>query len=119
MSLRKIITVEVIIAALAVALFCSSYWICNLIFPDNPVLWWDLRMALTTVIYALCFTSAYVATKGVIRAIFLTGLVFCGGDILDRYLFSINSFQWNDLLLYIFALYHIYTVYARETKTDP
>ena len=75
-------------------------------------------MALTTVIYGLCFASCYLATDGIVKAIFLTGIVFCLGDIVDRYFFSINEFSYNDLLLYLFAIYHIYIVYARKIKTS-
>lgn len=106
------------IAVLAVFLFCTSYWICNLAFPDDLNAWWDLRMTLTTANYFLCFLAAYKATEGVIRAVFLSGLVFCVGDIIDRYCFSINEFQYNDWLLYIFAIYYTYISYARQTKAN-
>ena len=75
-------------------------------------------MALSTVNYALCFTSCYLFASEKIKPIFLIGMVFCGGDIVDRYVFSINSFQYNDLLLYIFAIYYTYISYARQTKAN-
>ena len=75
-------------------------------------------MALTTVDYALCFTIGYVFAIDKIKPIFLIGMVFCAGDIVDRYIFSINEFQYNDLLLYIFAIYYTYISYARKTKTS-
>lgn len=105
-------------ASLAVALFATGYWICNLFYPSNLIAWWDLRIAIYTSIFALCFTIGYKLTEGFTRAIFLVGIVFCGGDILDRYLFNINEFHINDLSLYLFAIFHLSINYAREIKTN-
>jgi len=112
------------LAFIAVLLFCAGYWICCLAFPryvDSPtemVKWWDLRISIYSVIFGICFSVAWYLTKGVTRAVFLVGMVFCGGDIIDRYFFNINSFEFDDLLLYAFAIYYIYTEYAREIKTN-
>lgn len=103
------------LAGIAVVLFCSGYWICDLL-TDNLSDFWDLRITIYTIIFALCFTIGYKLTDGFTKAIFLVGIVFCGGDILDRYLFNINSFHLNDFLLYLFAIYHLSKNYARETK---
>lgn len=74
-------------------------------------------MAIYSVLFGLCFGVAWYLSKGITRAIFLTGIVFCIGDILDRYYFKIDKFQWNDLLLIIFAIYYIRKAYAREIRT--
>jgi len=106
------------LASLAVALFATGYWICELFFTSGSVAWWDLRIAIYTSIFALCFTIGYSLTEGFTRAVFLVGIVFCGGDILDRYVFNINEFHINDLLLYLFTLIYLPREYAREIKTD-
>lgn len=106
------------LASLAVALFATGYWICELFFISGSVAWWDMRIAIYTIIFALCFMIGYLLTDGFTRAVFLVGIVFCGGDILDRYLFNINEFHINDLLLYLFTLIYLPKAYAREIKTD-
>lgn len=112
------------LALLAVVLFCSGFWICSLVYPDYKtnvealVSWWDLRISIYSLIFAICFGVAWYLTKGVTRAVFLVGMVFCGGDVIDRYYFNINTFEFDDLLLYAFAIYYIYTAYAREIKTN-
>jgi hypothetical protein len=113
-------TIIKIIAVLAVSLFCGGYWLCNLVFdPCTQVdLWWDMRLGIYTLIILLGFWWGYLLTKGFTKAVFLVGIVFCGGDILDRFLFDINHFNYNDLLLYIFALYHLSKSYAREIATN-
>lgn len=105
------------LASISVFLFCFGYWICDLL-TDNLNDFWDMRIAIYTVIFALCFTIGYKLTDGFTKAIFLVGIVFCGGDILDRYLFNINHFDFNDLLLYLFATFYLSKIYARETKTN-
>ena len=107
-----------IIALLTIALFCTKYWICQFIFPDDLVKWWALRIGLDTINYALCFFIAYKYSKGFIRDVFMVGMVFCAGDILDRYVFSINEFNLNDILLFLFALIYLIPSYAREIKTN-
>lgn len=104
------------LAGIAVFLFASGYWICEAFFVNGSTPWWDLRLAIYTLIFALCFGIAWKLTTGVIKAVFLTGIVFCIGDILDRYIFDIQTFHINDLLLWIFAIFYIKTAYARETK---
>jgi len=106
------------LAALAVTLFATGYWICELLFISGSIAWWDMRIAIYTTIFALCFTIGYKLTEGFTKAIFLVGMVFCAGDILDRYLFNINQFHFNDLLLYLFTLIYLPRAYARETKTN-
>ena len=105
-------------ASLAVALFATGYWICDLFYPSDIAAWWNLRVAIYTIIFALCFTIGYKLTDGFTRAVFLVGIVFCGGDILDRYMFNINEFHFNDLLLYLFAIIHLPITYAREIKRN-
>lgn len=78
-----------------------------------------MRLAIYSAIFAICFFVGWKLTKGVTKAIFLVGIVFCLGDIVDRYFFGVETFEFNDLLLYIFALYYTYSAYARETKTNP
>jgi len=104
------------LAGISIFLFATGYWICDLIFTSGSISWWDLRIAIYTIIFALCFTIGYKLTEGFTRAIFLVGIVFCGGDILDRYVFNINRFHFNDLLLYLFAIYYLSKSYAREIK---
>jgi len=106
------------VSSIAVLLFATGYWICGLFFKPGSVDWWDLRIAIFTLIFALCFTIAYLLTKGFVKAVFLVGIVFCAGDIVDRYLFSINEFHVNDILLFLFALIYLPREYARETKTN-
>lgn len=106
------------LAILAVLLFISGYWICLAVFPNNNIAFWDLRIAIYTVIFALCFIIGYQLTAGFTRAVFLVGIVFCAGDIVDRYLFDINSFHLNDLLLFLFALFYLPTAYAREISRN-
>lgn len=106
------------LASIAVFLFALGYWICDIFFISGSIDWWDLRIAIYTIIFALCFTIGYILTKGFTRAIFLVGIVFCAGDIMDRYLFNINEFHINDLLLYLFAIFHLSKNYAREIKTN-
>jgi len=107
------------LAFIAVFLFCAGYLICEVVFPNNLAAWWDLRMLIYTIIISLCFRIGYLITRGFTQAVFLVGLVFCGGDILDRYIFDINRFDWNDILLFLFALIYLPRAYARETKTNP
>jgi len=107
-----------LLASLAVALFATGYWICELFFISGSVAWWDMRIAIYTIIFALCFTIGYKLTDGFTKAVFLVGIVFCGGDILDRYVFNINAFHINDLLLYLFAIIHLPIAYAREIKRN-
>jgi len=108
------------LAIIAVALFCSGYWLCTLVFPgqDNLINWWDMRLAIYSIIFAICFFVGWRLTKGVTKAIFLVGVVFCLGDIVDRYFFRVDTFEFDDLLLYAFALYYIYSAYVREIKTN-
>jgi hypothetical protein len=107
-----------IIAFIAVLLFCSGYWIYINVFPTDVSKQWDLRIAIFTLIFAMCFFTGWHHSVGFTRAIFLVGIVFCGGDIVDRYFFHINEFQWNDLLLFLFALIYLPKEYAREIKTS-
>jgi len=108
------------LALIAVSLFCAGYWICSFAYPDpiDLIKWWDMRLAIYSLIFALCFFVGWRLTNGVTRAIFLVGVVFCLGDIVDRYCFRVDTFEFDDLLLYIFALYYIYSAYAREIKTN-
>lgn len=106
------------LAGLAVALFATGYWICELFFASGSIAWWDMRIAIYTTVFALCFTIGYKITNGFTKAIFLVGIVFCGGDILDRYFFNINDFHINDFLLYLFATTHLSKNYVREIKTN-
>lgn len=107
------------LASIAVFLFATGYWICELFFESGSIAWWDCRIAIYTIIFALCFTVGYLLTKGFTQAVFLVGIVFCGGDIMDRYLFDINSFHVNDLLLYLFTVIYLPKAYAREIKGNP
>jgi|GEM_PF-3032358 len=104
------------LSAIAVILFCSGYWICDLLLVNGSGMWWDLRLSIYTVIFALCFTVAWKLTAGMTKAIFFTGMVFCAGDILDRYFFNIQKFHINDLALYLFAAFYLIRAYAREIK---
>lgn len=107
------------LAGLVVSLFCFGYWVCNFFYENGSVEWWQLRLCLYSIIFALCFYIGYRLTSEFTKAIFLVGIVFCLGDIADRYLFAINEFNINDLLLYIFAIYYLTkSHYAREIKTD-
>ena len=105
------------IALIAVILFCSGYWICDLFFENGTVQWWDLRFAIFTVIFALCFYIGWALSHGFTKAVFLVGMVFCAGDIMDRYIFDIQKFNINDLLLYFFAIYYLIKTYAREIRS--
>ena len=107
-----------ILALLTIVLFNSKYWICQYFYADDLISWWRLRVALDTFNFALCFLIAYKYSKGFIKDVFMVGMVFCGGDILDRYLFNINEFSYNDFLLILFALIILIPSYAREIKTD-
>jgi hypothetical protein len=105
------------IASITVFLFCSGYWICDAIFTNGIESWWRLRLAIYSLIFSLCFFVAYKLTTGFTKAIFLTGIIFCLGDIADRYLFNINEFHFNDLMLYLFAIFYLTkTHYAGQTK---
>lgn len=104
------------IALITLLLFGTKYWICQYFYSDDLVNWWRLRVALDTFNYALCFFIAYKFSKGFVRDVFMVGMVFCGGDILDRYLFSINEFNLNDILLIAFAVIYLFPSYAREVK---
>lgn len=107
-----------LVSFITVLLFCTKYYICELFFQDDLVNWWRLRVGLDTLNYALCFFIAYKFSKGFIRDVFMVGMVFCGCDILDRYFFSINEFNLNDLLLIMFAAIYLIPSYAREIKGD-
>jgi hypothetical protein len=106
------------LAVITLFLFCSGYWICDLFYQNGSTAWWDMRLAIITVIICLVFITGFTLTKGFTRAIFLVGIVFCAGDILDRYVFDIQTFSLNDLLLYLFAFYYLRKQHARETKAD-
>lgn len=112
------------LAAIVVILFCTGFWICSFVYPnhinggEDLIKWWDLRISIYSTIFALCFFIGYRLTKGFTKAIFLVGVVFCMGDILDRSLFDINRFHVNDLLLYLFAIIYLPNAYAREIKGD-
>jgi len=106
------------LALISVFLFASGYWICGVFFTPGSVNWWDLRIAIYTVIFALSFIIGYKLTIKFTKAVFLVGIVFCAGDIVDRYLFSINEFHINDVLLYLFALIYLPRAYAREIQTN-
>jgi len=108
------------LASIAVLLFAFGYWICDFVYPDNLLAWWDLRIFIYSIIFGIVFWIGYRLTDEIIKDIFLIGLVFVGGDVIDRYIFNINKFNANDLLLYLFAItYLIYKPYARKTKTNP
>jgi hypothetical protein len=105
---------------LAVFLFAFGYWICDFVYPDNLLKWWDLRIFIYTIIFGIVFWIGYELTEGTIKDIFLVGIVFVCGDVMDRYCFNINKFNANDLLLFLFAIvYLIYKPYARKTKANP
>ena len=95
------------LATLTVGLFCSGYWICNLFYETGSYEWWRFRMFLYTLLISLCFAIGYKLTKGFAKSMFLIGIVFCIGDVADRYYFDINTFHFNDLLLYLFAIYYL------------
>lgn len=107
-----------ILSAIAVILFCSGYWICDFLFVNGSVNWWDLRLSIYTVIFALCFWIGYRLTSGIAKAWMLVGIVFCTGDIFDRYVFNIQQFNINDLALYLFAVFYLIRTYAREIKAN-
>lgn len=107
------------LATLTVSLFCSSYWICNLFFENGSYEWWQLRMFFYTLIISLCFYIGYKLTSGFAKSVFFVGVVFCIGDVADRYYFNINTFHVNDFLLYLFAIYYLTKpLYAGKTETD-
>lgn len=99
-------------------LFCSGYWICDLIYSNGSVGWWDLRLSIYTVMICLAFVVGLMLTRQFTKAVFLVGIVFCAGDIMDRYIFDIQTFSWNDLLLYLFAFYYLRKQYARKIEAD-
>lgn len=104
------------LAFVAVMLFRFGYWICDLFFKNGSVQWWDLRLAIYTIIFSIVFFIGWKITTGFTRAVFLVGVVYCAGDILDRYLFDIQTFNFNDLLLDVFGFYYLIKMYAREIK---
>lgn len=104
--------------SIAVILFCSGYWVCNLSFKNGSVDWWDMRLSIYSLIFGLCFCIVYKILSGTEKAWALVGVVFYLGDIIDRYFFNIETFNYNDLLLYLFAFYYLRKHYARKIKTD-
>jgi hypothetical protein len=106
------------LASMAVFLFVFGYWICEIFYKHNLALWWDLRIAIYTAVLCLSFIIAHKLTTGFTKAIFTVGIVFCIGDVIDRYFFDITQFHLNDLLLFLFAIIYLRTHYARETKTN-
>jgi len=105
-----------IVALLAVFMFCGGYWICSALYEICSKEWWDLRFVLITIGFLAAFTAGYLLSKNFTKAVFLVGIVFCMGDLSDRFFFSITDFNINDCLLYLFALLYLPTQYVREIK---
>lgn len=110
-------------AFLALFLFSTGYWICSWVYPgamtvppdpEQLSLWWDMRLAIYSVLFALFGITCWAVTSGFTRAIFLMFVLFCVGDIADRYLFNSNSFNLNDLLLFVVTV--IYLISERGKK---
>ena len=102
---------------LSIALYAGGYWLCLWLFDPSGIEFWDLRLSIMSALIGFGFWIGYYFTHGFTRAVFLVGIVFCLGDIIDRYLFNINQFQVNDILLILFALTYLPKAYAREIKT--
>ncbi len=109
------------IAILVILLFRTGYWICGCFYEKGSVPWWDLRFAIFTIVIALSMIVGYFGDKISIitKSLFIIGFVYLGGDIVDRYCFDIQSYQWNDLLLDAFAvLYLTIKITAQYAKTN-
>lgn len=102
-------------AILAVLLFRFGYWICDLCFENGSEPWWDLRFTIFTVIFVICFGIVYFAEKSstITKKIILIGIAYLFGDIIDRYLFKINYYNMNDIVLDLFAVIILFKIYEQ------
>lgn len=105
-------------AIIIVLLFRFGYWICDYFHVTGSQEWWRMRQSIYSIIFALFFAMAYYISSDYSRKVIIVGIVYCIGDIADRYYFNINEYNDNDMLLYSFAIYFliIKPIYDRKIK---
>lgn len=106
---------KLVVAIIAVLLFCFGATICNLSYdPCNRINdWWDLRMNLYSVLFSLCFLFSTMRNeKGQIKHIKFVlgiGVGLSISDVIDRLVFNINTFTATDIIMIIATIIFSYT----------
>ncbi len=108
------------IAIAAVLLFCTGFWICELVYPNDLVAWTHLRMNLYSVLIFLAFVSCRMGTNTkLVNTIFDVGIGVSVSDIIDRVYFDVTKFQWSDLvMLSITIILAIFDNYVRTARNS-
>lgn len=107
----------VILGILSVSLFCFNYQICEYFYKDDITKWWGLKQNIYNVIIMMFQTIAFfsVIKSKTMKGLMTFGFIMCGGNVIDRFAFNVNYFQFNDIFFIGLATILSYTVYAKWT----
>lgn len=92
---------KAILSIVIMVLFLSNYHICNLVYGDDLIKWWKLKLIIYTVFVGLCFCLARIGTRKLTRFVLSLCIGFCLADIFDRVFFDCQTYKWWDIILII------------------
>ena len=100
--------VKIILIAIALLLFVSSYAICDYFYYNETVkdlnLWWDLKANLYAIIVMLVFLSSVIGSKGKLRFILDIGFGLAFSNVIDKVFFDVLIFRYNDIIMIILTI---------------
>tara|TARA_R110000737_G_scaffold232901_1_gene246245 strand:- start:614 stop:955 length:342 start_codon:yes stop_codon:yes gene_type:complete len=93
---------------LAMLLFVSSYFICDLFYYNEYVKnlekWWDLKVDLYAIILVLICYGSSIGSKKYTRLILDIFLGVCIANLIDKVFFNVLEFNKNDIIMIIITV---------------
>lgn len=110
---------KTILAIVILLLFLLNYHICNLVYGDDLVKWWKLKLIIYTVMMGLCFALARIGTRRLIRFVLSLGIGFCIAGIFDRIFFDSQTYRWVDIIMVIITVITSYLECYGSKRSRP
>jgi len=107
--------VKYVIPIISFILFVGNYQICEYFYPNNIKEWWHLKVDIYSIIIALLFIYSSLFVKRWIRFLFDIFVGLTVSNVIDRIVFNVRDFKWNDILMiaitFVFAFYNLRNAY--------
>ena len=93
--------VKIVLAIVSILLFSFNYSICEFFYADNVKLWWDLKVNIYSVIFAMVLFSYSIGKKGWLKFVLYIGVGLAVSSMIDKIFLNVHKFTASDLLMII------------------
>lgn len=112
--------VKILLYVLAILLFCFNYQICDYFYYNDNVKdlkkWWGLKSNIYAVIMGIIFYASSINTKGILRLVLNIGIGLTVSNVIDKVLFNVLVFTYNDIIMIILTLCFSFINYFKNKK---